>query len=78
MINNLIRFTFVEHIYTSVPSNLKANMISQLESEKQNLQSSLLFMQQEHSNTLRALHEEIAGLQKKCRGIITNYLVTSV
>ncbi|KAF6017917.1 CCDC92 [Bugula neritina] len=42
-------------------------MISQLESEKQNLQSSLLFMQQEHSNTLRALHEEIAGLQKKCR-----------
>ncbi|XP_059175967.1 coiled-coil domain-containing protein 92-like [Physella acuta] len=34
--------------------------------KKQNLESSILFMQQEHSTMLKALHEEINGLQKKC------------
>lgn len=33
---------------------------------KRNLESSILFMQQEHANTLKALHEEIQKLQKKC------------
>ena len=36
---------------------------------KRNLESSILFMQQEHANTLKALHEEIQKLQKKCSGI---------
>ena len=35
---------------------------------KRNLESSILFMQQEHANTLKALHEEIQKLQKKCSG----------
>ena len=43
-------------------------MISQVEIDKRKLESSLLFMQQEHSTTLKALHEEISKLQKKCRG----------
>ncbi|XP_076473026.1 coiled-coil domain-containing protein 92-like [Babylonia areolata] len=33
---------------------------------KRNLESSILFMQQEHAATLKALHEEIHKLQKKC------------
>lgn len=33
---------------------------------KRNLESSILFMQQEHAATLKALHEEIRNLQKKC------------
>lgn len=45
-------------------------MASRHEIERRNLESSLLFMQQEHSNTLRALHEEISKLQKRCTGMI--------
>ncbi|XP_069134980.1 coiled-coil domain-containing protein 92-like [Argopecten irradians] len=33
---------------------------------KRNMESAILFMQQEHANTLKALHEEIRNLQKKC------------
>ncbi|KAK7088133.1 coiled-coil domain-containing protein 92-like isoform X2 [Littorina saxatilis] len=33
---------------------------------KRNMESSILFMQQEHSDTLKALHEEIHKLQKRC------------
>jgi len=36
---------------------------------KRNLESSILFMQQQHAATLKALHEEIQKLQKKCTGI---------
>lgn len=35
---------------------------------EKSLQSSILFMQQEHANTLKALHEEIEHLQKRCSG----------
>ena len=35
---------------------------------KRNLESSILFMQQEHAATLKALHEEIQKLQKRCTG----------
>ncbi|OWF48701.1 coiled-coil domain-containing protein 92-like [Mizuhopecten yessoensis] len=33
---------------------------------KRNMESAILFMQQEHATTLKALHEEIRNLQKKC------------
>ncbi|KAL8604677.1 hypothetical protein ACOMHN_013457 [Nucella lapillus] len=33
---------------------------------KRNLESSILFMQQDHAATLKALHEEIHKLQKRC------------
>lgn len=33
---------------------------------KRNIESAILFMQQEHAATLKALHEEIRQLQKKC------------
>lgn len=33
---------------------------------QQNLESAVLFMQSEHANTLKALHEEIHHLQKRC------------
>ena len=36
--------------------------------KQKNLESSILFMQQEHSNTLKGLHEEIHKLQQKCSG----------
>ena len=36
---------------------------------QQNMQSSILFMQQEHAKTLSGLHDEIHRLQKKCSGI---------
>jgi len=38
---------------------------------QQNMQSSILFMQQEHANTLSGLHNEIHRLQQKCSGIVT-------
>ncbi|CAL1536167.1 unnamed protein product [Lymnaea stagnalis] len=34
--------------------------------QKRSYESSIKFMQQEHAFTLKALHEEIMGLQKKC------------
>lgn len=34
----------------------------------QNAESSILFMQQEHAQTLRGLYAEISKLQKKCGG----------
>lgn len=52
-------------------------MISQVETEKRNLESSLLFMQQEHSTTLKALHEEISKLQKRCRGMEARNIVSN-
>ena len=33
---------------------------------QKSLQSSILFMQEEHAKTLKALHSEIQHLQKKC------------
>ena len=33
---------------------------------KRNLESSILFMQTEHATTLKALHDEIFRLQKRC------------
>ena len=47
-------------------------MTSQAAIHKRNLESSILFMQQEHANTLKALHEEIQKLQKKCSGNLSN------
>ncbi|WAR03400.1 CCD92-like protein [Mya arenaria] len=41
-------------------------MATQEAIHKRNLESSILFMQQEHAATLKALHEEIQKLQKKC------------
>ncbi|XP_050409042.1 coiled-coil domain-containing protein 92 [Patella vulgata] len=41
-------------------------MTSEAAIHKRNLESSILFMQQEHSDTLKGLHEEIQNLQKKC------------
>lgn len=41
-------------------------MAMQAAVHKRNLESSILFMQQEHATTLKALHEEIHRLQKKC------------
>ncbi|KAL4224214.1 Coiled-coil domain of unknown function [Mactra antiquata] len=41
-------------------------MATQEAIHKRNLESSILFMQQEHAATLKALHEEIKKLQKKC------------
>ena len=45
---------------------------------KRNLESSILFMQQEHANTLKALHEEIQKLQKKCSGKVSKHCIISV
>lgn len=45
-------------------------MTTQEAIHKRNLESSILFMQQEHAATLKALHEEIQKLQKKCTGNI--------
>ncbi|XP_002731228.1 coiled-coil domain-containing protein 92-like [Saccoglossus kowalevskii] len=41
-------------------------MMSTTETQLHNAQSSILFMQQEHSKTLQGLHVEIQKLQKKC------------
>ena len=35
---------------------------------EKNLESAVLFMQTEHASTLKALHEEIQHLQKRCSG----------
>ena len=43
-------------------------MSSQEAIYKRNMESNILFMQQEHAATLKALHEEIQKLQKKCSG----------
>ena len=40
------------------------------EMRKRSLESSILWMQQEHANTLKGLHEEISRLQKKCSGLV--------
>jgi len=37
--------------------------------KQRNLDSAILFMQQEHAQTLKGLHEEIATLQKRCSGV---------
>ncbi|XP_071094001.1 coiled-coil domain-containing protein 92-like [Haliotis cracherodii] len=41
-------------------------MATQAAVHQRNLESSILFMQQEHATTLKGLHEEIHTLQKKC------------
>lgn len=41
-------------------------MATQTAVHQRNMESAILFMQQEHANTLKALHEEIRNLQKKC------------
>lgn len=41
-------------------------MTSQAAIHKRNLDSAILFMQQEHADTLKGLHKEIENLQKKC------------
>ena len=43
-------------------------MASVSQMRQDSLQKSILFMQQEHANTLKGLHEEIQKLQKKCSG----------
>lgn len=43
-------------------------MTSEAAVHQRNLESNILFMQQEHANTLKCLHEEIEKLQKKCSG----------
>lgn len=37
--------------------------------KQKNLESSILFMQQEHATTLKGLHGEINKLQQRCSGI---------
>jgi len=37
--------------------------------KQRNLDSAILFMQQEHAETLKGLHEEISSLQKRCSGM---------
>jgi hypothetical protein len=46
-----------------------AMMATQAEIKQRNLESSILYLQQEHSNTLKGLHEEIQQLQKKNSGM---------
>lgn len=53
-------------------------MASQLEIQKRNLESSILFMQQEHAHTLRGLHEEISKLQKKCAELTFQLTMKSI
>lgn len=45
-------------------------MATQAAVHKRNLESAILFMQTEHAQTLKGLHEEIKNLQKKCSGSI--------
>ena len=45
-------------------------MATQAAVHKRNLESAILFMQTEHAQTLKGLHEEIKNLQKKCSGNI--------
>ena len=50
--------------------------MNQTATYQRNLESSILFIQQEHANTLKALHEEIHSLQKKCSGtFLFNFVV---
>jgi len=42
--------------------------VSQLEMQLQSARKSILFMETQHANTLRGLHQEIQQLQKKCSG----------
>lgn len=39
-----------------------------LENQLQSAQKNLLFLQQEHANTLKGLHSEIRRLQQHCTG----------
>jgi hypothetical protein len=48
-------------------------MTSQAAIHKRNLDSAILFMQQEHAETLKGLHKEIENLQKKCSGIYIHF-----
>lgn len=41
-------------------------MAGSIEVQLRNAQSSILFMQQEHAQTLQGLHGELQKLQKKC------------
>ena len=41
----------------------------------QNAESSILFMQKEHAQTLQGLHAEISKLQKKCGGWFTSCVI---
>jgi coiled-coil domain-containing protein 92 len=45
-------------------------MATQAAVHQRNLESAILFMQTEHAQTLKGLHEEIKNLQKKCSGIV--------
>lgn len=47
-------------------------MATQAAVHQRNLESAILFMQTEHAQTLKGLHEEIKDLQKKCSGITKN------
>jgi len=44
-------------------------MTTQAAAHQRNLESAILFMQQEHANTLKGLHDEIRNLQKKYSGV---------
>lgn len=54
-----------------VPKLVTANMASAnvtLENQLQSAQKNLLFLQQDHANTLKGLHAEIRRLQQQCTG----------
>lgn len=55
-------------VFTSALTHQEPCRMTQEAIHKRNLESSILFMQQEHAATLKALHEEIQKLQKKCTG----------
>lgn len=41
---------------------------STLENQLQSAQKNLLFLQREHTNTLKGLHAELRRLQQRCTG----------
>ena len=45
-----------------------STLLSQVQEKLQNTESSMRFMQAEHAQTLRGLHDEIHKLQNKCSG----------
>jgi hypothetical protein len=57
----------VQHINTAVQVAM-STLLSQVQEQLQNTESSMRFMQAEHAHTLRGLHDEIHKLQNKCSG----------
>lgn len=51
---------------TGVASMASANVT--LENQLHSAQKNLLFLQQDHANTLKGLHAEIRRLQQQCTG----------